>query len=348
MFSYKKHFSSNEKSSMLKDFELLISSEINNKTKVLKKDKDELKFFIKLYHLFKIQSSLPIERIKFYKLRNTKIINNKLYIPYWIQFNYNFHRNEIDYIFSIFWIKKNNDIIKNIEKELNNIDKPLIYKVIDIIKSNLENTLTENNIISFLTEIKFNNNKNLSFENALFELAKANKDCPDFLYEEEMDDLINFGPNGKNYLNLETIVSNNKSNLSEYNLFFENGGVISEILEENELSFLCHGIKIKSKEEKEKYLKYIYSNNKIKNAMRNVFGYTYKDENTGNIIEDYDDYGENYSGIRLLEYLKDSGINNIFILVTRFNGEIPLKKHSPKYLTIVEILIKNNEKYLTK
>ena len=50
--------------------------------------------------------------------------------------------------------------------------------------------------ISFLTEIKFNIIKDISFENILFIITKSNKDCPDFLYQEE-----EYNDNYKNKIN---------------------------------------------------------------------------------------------------------------------------------------------------
>ena len=91
------------------------------------------------------------------------------------------------------------------------------------------------------------------------------------------------------------------------------------------------------------YKNYLLSNNKIKKATRNVFVFRYKDENSGIIFEDYDDGGEHYAGTRILGYLQKIKIYNILILVSRFNGDLHLKQHSTKYLTIAELLIKQNK-----
>ena len=67
------------------------------------------------------------------------------------------------------------------------------------------------------------------------------------------------------------------------------------------------------------------------------------DEKSKNLIEDYDDDGEHYAGTRILGYLQKMKIYNILILVSIFNGYLNLKQHSTKYLTIAEILLKDNK-----
>ena len=44
---------------------------------------------------------------------------------------------------------------------------------------------------------------------------------------------------------------------------------------------------------------------------------------------------------RILGYLKKVKIYNVFILISRFNGDSHLRQHSTKYLTITEILIED-------
>ena len=343
MFSYEKHFSEEMKDSIFNDYDLLLSMYHPDDIKELINDEQELKFIIKINYLLNIQSSNVIESIKRIKLKQINIQNDELSIPYWIQFNYNIKNNSLIYNFSIFWIKDNSDIINNIKQELENIEEPFIYNAIEIIRNNLENTLDENNIVSFLNELKFNNTQNLSLENALFTITKANKDCPNFLYEEK-DEEENTNNNDKEqHQNKSQIQAKEGGHLSEYDLFFENGGVNTEILVEKDYAFQSHGIKVKNNEEIEKYKNYLLSNNKIKKATRNVFAFRYKDETTGNIIEDYDDDGEHYAGTRILGYLQKIKIYDILILVSRFNGDLHLKQHSTKYLTIAEILINNNK-----
>ena len=341
MFSYEKHFSEEKKDSILNDYDLLLSM-YQDDIKELINNEQELKFFIKINYILNIQSSNVIDSIKRIKLKQINIQNDELSIPYWIQFNYDIQNNTLIYIFSIFWIKDNFDIINNIKQELENIEEPFIYNAIEIIRNNIENTLDEDNIISYLNEIKLNNTQNLSLENALFTITKANKDCPEFLYEEKNDEEI-INNNEKEQKNKNNIKSKEDKNISEYDLFFENGGVNTEILVEKDYAFQSHGIKVKNYDEIEKYKNYLLSNNKIKKATRNVFAFRYKDENTGNIIEDYDDDGEHYAGTRILGYLQKMKIYDILILVSRFNGDLHLKQHSTKYLTIAEILIKDNK-----
>ena len=190
MFSYEKHFSSEIKDSIINDYELLLSMYQKDDIKELKNNEEELKFILRINYLINIQTSEVIESINRLKLKQVKIENNELFIPYWMQFNYNNKNNNLEYVFYIYWIKDNNDLINKIKQEMQDIEEPFIYNAIDIIKNNLEESLNEANIVSFLNELKLNNTQNLSLENALFTITKANKDCPDFLYEEK-EELIN-------------------------------------------------------------------------------------------------------------------------------------------------------------
>ena len=150
MFSYEKHFSEDMKESILNDYDLLLSMYHQDDIKELIKNEQEIKFILKINYLLNIQSSNVIESIKRIKLKQINIENSELSIPYWIQFNYDIKNNILIYIFSIFWIKDNSDLINNIKQELENIEEPFIYNAIEIIRNNIENTLDENNIALFV------------------------------------------------------------------------------------------------------------------------------------------------------------------------------------------------------
>ena len=190
MISYEKHFSSEMEESIINDYELLLSMYQKDDIKEIKNSDEELKFILRINYLINVQTSEVIESINRLKLKQVKIENNEIFIPYWIQFNYDIKNNNLEYIFYIYWIKDKTDLIKNIKQEIENIEEPFIYNAIDIIKNNLKESLNEANIVSFLNELKLNNTQNLSLENALFTITEANKDCPDFLYEEK-EELIN-------------------------------------------------------------------------------------------------------------------------------------------------------------
>ena len=142
------------KDSIINDYELLLSMYHQHDIKELQNDGNELNFILKINELINIKKSEVIDSINRIKLKQVNIQNenDELSIPYWIQFKYKIEENKLIYIFSIFWIKDNNDIINNIKEELNNIEEPYIYNAIDIIKNNIENILDESNIISFLNE----------------------------------------------------------------------------------------------------------------------------------------------------------------------------------------------------
>ena len=134
------------------------------------------------------------------------------------------------------------------------------------------------------------------------------------------------------------------NNLNDYEILgILEDGENSKVLTEKDYAFQSHGIMVENKEEIELYKSFLLSNNKIKKATRNVFAYRFLDNNSNTIIEDYNDDGEHYAGTRILGFLQKMKIYNILILVSRFNGDLHLKQHSTKYLTIAEILIKENK-----
>jgi len=341
MFSYEKEIEEDLKESIFNDYELL-KSMYQDDIKEILYNKEELKFLLRINYILNLESSEIIETIKHMKFNSLKLENDELLIPYWIQFNYDIKTNKLIYKFYILWINENIDLINKIKEELNSVEEPFIYNSIELLKENLENTLNDSNIISFLSEIKIKNSQNYSIENALLTITNANSDCPDFLYEEEI--IENNEEKEKINTNENKDLNKNKKNeLTEYELFIEKGGIKSEILPEKDYAFQSHAINVKSKEEVDLYKSYLLSNNKIKKAIRNVFAFRFLDEKSNSIIEDYDDDGEHYAGTRILGYLQKMKIYNILILVSRFNGDLHLKQHSTKYLTIAEILLKDNK-----
>ena len=343
MFVFEKEIEDDLSESLFNDYELLCSMYQDDIKEILC-NKEELNFLIKINYLISIESTEITDTIKHMKLKNLNIDNNDISIPYWIQFIYEKETKKLTYKFFILWLDDNTDLINKIKEELSSIEEPFIYNAIELIRDNLENTLNNSNIISFLNDIKLKTTNNLSVENSLFTITGANKDCPDFLYEEKIDNnIIEEESNNKNNNKKKETEKEEKNKLIEYELFLKNGGVKSEILTEKDYAFQSHGICVKNKEEVDMYRSYLLSNNKIKKATRNVFDFIFLDDKSNNIIEDYDDDGEHYAGTRILGFLKKMKIYNILILVSRFNGDLHLKQHSTKYLTIAEILIKDNK-----
>ena len=147
MFSYEKHFSSEMKDSIINDYELLLSMYQKDDIKEIKNNEEELKFILRINYLINIQTLEVIESINRLKLKQVKIENNEIFIPYWIQFNYDIKNNYLEYIFYIYWIKDKTDLINNIKQEIENIEEPFIYNAIDLIKNNIEESLNETNIV---------------------------------------------------------------------------------------------------------------------------------------------------------------------------------------------------------
>ena len=344
MFSYEKEIEEELNESIFNDYELLCSM-YQDDIKEIIYNKEELKFLLRINYSLNLENSETINTINHIKLKNLNLENSELKIPYWIQFNYDKKEKKLVYKFFILWIKDNIDLINQIKTQLHSVEEPFIYNSIELLKDNIDNTLNNSNIVFFLNEIKFQNSNNLSIENALFTITEANSDCPEFLYEEKEENNIDKEPNIKksNKNDEKNRNKRNKKHLTQYEMFFEKGGIKSEILPEKNYVFQSHGINVKNMEEINLYKSYLLSNNKIKKATRNVFAFRFLDDKSNTIIEDYDDDGEHYAGTRILGYLQKMKIYNILILVSRFNGDLHLKEHSTKYLTIAEILLKENK-----
>ena len=344
MFTFEKEIEDELNESIFNDYELLCSMYQDDIKEIINDKGHELKFLLRINYTLNIDDSDIINTINRIKLKNINLDNGELLIPYWIVFSYDKNTKILIYKFYILWIKENTELITKIKEELNTVEEPFIYNTIELIRDTIDDTLNNLNIISFLNEIKLKNINNFSLENALLTISGANEECPDFLYEEKVEDEKDKQKDfskGKNEINKEENYDK-KKNLTEYELFFENGGVKSQILPEKDYVFQSHGINVKNIEEVNLYREYLLSNNKIKKATRNVFAYRFFDDKSNTIVEDYDDDGEHYAGTRILGYLQKMKIFNILILVSRFNGDLHLKQHSTKYLTIAEILIKDN------
>ena len=344
MFTFEKEIEDELNESIFNDYELLCSMYQDDIKEIINDKGHELKFLLRINYTLNIDDSDIINTINRIKLKNINLDNGELLIPYWIVFSYDKNTKILIDKFYILWIKENTELITKIKEELNTVEEPFIYNTIELIRDTIDDTLNNLNIISFLNEIKLKNINNFSLENALLTISGANEECPDFLYEEKVEDEKDKEKDiskGKNEINKEENYDK-KKNLTEYELFFENGGVKSQILPEKDYVFQSHGINVKNIEEVNLYREYLLSNNKIKKATRNVFAYRFFDDKSNTIVEDYDDDGEHYAGTRILGYLQKMKIFNILILVSRFNGDLHLKQHSTKYLTIAEILIKDN------
>ena len=343
MFSHEKEIEDELSKSIFYDYELLCSM-YQDDIKEIIYNKEEIKFLLRINYLLNLENNEIINTLYNIKLKSLNLENFELKIPYWIQFNYDKNKKKLVYKFFILWIKENTDLINQIKTQLDSVEEPFIYNVIELIKDNIDNTLNNSNIVIFLSEVKFKNLNNLSIENALFTITEANSDCPDFLYDEKEENYEKEEKVIKNEeSNKKNINKNNKKDLTEYEMFFKKGGIKSEILPEKNYVFQSHGINVKNMGEVNLYKSYLLSNNKIKKATRNIFAFRFLDNKLNTIIEDYDDNGEHYAGTRILGFLQKMKIYNILILVSRFNGELHLKQHSTKYLTIVEILLKDNK-----
>ena len=327
MFTYEKEIEDELSESIFNDYELLCSMYQDGIKEIINKKGQEIKFLLRINYVLNIDDSDAIDVIKRIKLKSINLQNDELIIPYWIQFSYDKETKKLIYKLYILWLKESTELINKIKEELNIVEEPFIYNSIYIIKDIIDNSLNKLNIVSFLNEIKLKNIYNFSLENILLTESGANKECPDFLYEENVEDEHSKDADINREKNEEKKIENENKNLTEYELFFENGGIKSEVLPEKDYVFQSHGINVKNIDEVNLYREYLLSNNKIKKATRNVFTYRFLDEKSNTIVEDYDDDGEHYAGTRILGFLQKMKIYNILILVSRFNGDLHLKQH---------------------
>jgi hypothetical protein len=346
------------------DYELLKTMYSNNELTEIQKDSNTIIFLLKLNYEIKVEKSI-IELLFSMKLDDLIINDELIYLPYWIKFNFNKNDKLLLCEFYIYWLKIKKNLITILNENIKETEEPYIYNIIENTKISLDNSLNLNNLLNILMEIKEQIviNLNISTDNFLFKLTGANKDLENYRYEDNKIKLnYNYQNNKKlindisnNHLkeeeeeNLKTNNNNNKEKkeiedkeLSDYEKFFEAGGVVGEIIEDRKSIFQSHAIKIKNLNEINIYRNYILSQKKIKKATHNISAYRFTDEN-GNEIEDYDDDGEHDAGIRVLGILKKMKINNIFIVVTRWYGGILLHQDRFKRITdCAKFLIQDN------
>ena len=335
----------NEDISIIDDYEVLKSIYPDDIKEIINKQ-DELYFLLKLKKEIEIQNS-TIELLHSMKLDDLLNCNNDncMYLPYWIKIFYSKKTKIIKISCYVFWFKDEVDLKNELKEKLtNNIDEPILYNIIEETKNIIDNSLKDKeillNILSEIRELKVMQ-VHITTDNFLLNETGANDDLDeDFKYKEIK--LRHPSTNNDNILNKDKITKKNEKNVekikikdkkeekeekekeSDYEIFFKDGGFVGETIIDRASTFQAHAIKIKNKKEVDFYKKCLLSQKKIKKATHNITIYRYLNEDTNQIVEDYDDDGEDGAGFRVLGVVQKMKLINLFVMVTRWYGGILL------------------------
>ena len=167
--------------------------------------------------------------------------------------------------------------------------------------------------------------------NFLLVETEANKDIEDFRYKDDnlkhqLDNHIEQHINNKSD-EIKEIKENKESKKDEeenknynYEKFLKDKGLVGETIIDRASTFQAHIIKIKNKEDAQFYKKCLLNQKKIKKATHNITIYRYINEDTNQVVEDYNDDGEDGAGYRLLGVIQKMKLVNIFVMVSRWFG----------------------------
>ena len=333
----------NEDISIIDDYEVLNSIYPDDMKEIIN-NSNELYFLLKLKHEIEIQDSTIelLHSMKFDELLNCNN-DNCMYLPYWIKIYYSKDKQIIKFYCFVFWFKYEETIKNDLENKLSDkIDEPILYNLIEETKNIIENSLKDKKtLIDFLAELRelMVMRVHTTTDNFLLNETGANDDIDeDFKYQEiklrhpsnnnEKTSKKEEKHNNKIANDLKKNSINSKENQKEeneekdsnYEQFFKDGGFVGETIIDRASIFQAHAIKIKNKEEVDFYKKCLLSQKKIKKATHNITIYRYKKEETNQMVEDYDDDGEDGAGFRVLGVIQKMKLLNLFVMVTRWYG----------------------------
>ena len=320
--------------SMINDDYNMLSEIYSDDIKEIKNNDEELYFLLKLKHQIEIQQ-FTIDLLETMKLDD--LLDNKednyMYLPYWIKIFYSKDKKTLKIYVFVFWFKHEDKIKEELNEALSkDIDEPIFYNIIDETKNIIDSSLTDKQILTDILEeirdlmalkIPTNTDNFLLFETG------ANEDIEDFVYKDEKlknkseshennkkEHLINLNTNKT----LEKKKENDDNNEYSYDKFLKDKGFVGETIIDRASTFQAHAIKIKNKKEAEFYKKCLLSQKKIKKATHNITIYRFINKETEQIVEDYNDDGEDGAGYRLLGIVQKMKLVNLFVMVSRWFG----------------------------
>ena len=320
--------------SMINDDYNMLNEIYSDDIKEIKNNDEELYFLLKLKHQIEIQQSTIdlLETMKLDDLLDNKE-DNYMYLPYWIKIFYSKDKKTLKIYVFVFWFKHEDKIKEELNEALSkDIDEPIFYNIIDETKNIIDSSLTDKQILTDILEeirdlmalkIPTNTDNFLLFETG------ANEDIEDFVYKDEKlknkseshennkkEHLINLNTNKT----LEKKKENDDNNEYNYDKFLKDKGFVGETIIDRASTFQAHAIKIKNKKEAEFYKKCLLSQKKIKKATHNITIYRFINKETEQIVEDYNDDGEDGAGYRLLGIVQKMKLVNLFVMVSRWFG----------------------------
>ena len=320
--------------SMINDDYNMLNEIYSDDIKEIKNNNEELYFLLKLKHQIEIQQSTIdlLETMKLDDLLDNKE-DNYMYLPYWIKIFYSKDKKTLKIYVFVFWFKHEDKIKEELNEALSkDIDEPIFYNIIDETKNIIDSSLTDKQILTDILEeirdlmalkIPTNTDNFLLFETG------ANEDIEDFVYKDEKlknkseshennkkEHLINLNTNKT----LEKKKENDDNNEYSYDKFLKDKGFVGETIIDRASTFQAHAIKIKNKKEAEFYKKCLLSQKKIKKATHNITIYRFINKETEQIVEDYNDDGEDGAGYRLLGIVQKMKLVNLFVMVSRWFG----------------------------
>ena len=358
------------KDSIKSDYELIKSMyEDEDEINEISFTEEKLSFIIKLKYEINVNNS-TIDLLSKMKMEDLILGNDIMFLPFWIEFSYDYNTRVLISQFFIYWIRNNKQIIDNLNKNIPEVIEPYIYNIIENSKLSIENSISKDYLLNLISEIKEMNiiNKDMSTENFLFIKSGANKDLKDFRYESPLKYYNKLNLNNNNTpKEKKTLISNieqdnnseeeNSENSEEkeisninnlYNEFFKSGGIVGETIIDRASVFQAHAIKIHNKTDIQLYRSYLLSQRKIRRATHNISAYRFINSNN-EIEEDFDDDGEDEAGIRLLGIIKKMKFVNLFVNVSRWYGGILL--HLDRFKRICDsakFLLKDNQELFDK
>ena len=320
--------------SMINDDYNMLNEIYSDDIKEIKNNDEELYFLLKLKHQIEIQQSTIdlLETMKLDDLLDNKE-DNYMYLPYWIKIFYSKDKKTLKIYVFVFWFKHEDKIKEELNEALSkDIDEPIFYNIIDETKNIIDSSLTDKQILTDILEeirdlmalkIPTNTDNFLLFETG------ANEDIEDFVYKDEKlknkseshennkkEHLINLNTNKTS----EKKKENDDNNEYNYDKFLKDKGFVGETIIDRASTFQAHAIKIKNKKEAEFYKKCLLSQKKIKKATHNITIYRFINKETEQIVEDYNDDGEDGAGYRLLGIVQKMKLVNLFVMVSRWFG----------------------------
>lgn len=334
----------NEDKSITDDYEIL-KSIYPDDIKEIKYNSNELYFLLKLKHQIEIPNS-TIELLHSMKLDDLLNCNNDncMYLPYWVKIYYSKEKQIIKISCYVFWFKYEENIKNELEEKLSSdIEEPILYNLIEESKTIIENSLKDKKmLLDLLSELRelIIMHVHTTTDNFLLNATGANDDIDeDFEYEEIKlrhplnniekktnknkhisKDELNYKKEKYEGKKSNENKDNKNNNNCDYEQFFKDGGFVGETIIDRASTFQAHAIKIKNKKDVDFYKKCLLSQKKIKKATHNITIYRYIHEDTKQIVEDYDDDGEDGAGFRVLGVLQKMKLINLFVMVTRWFG----------------------------